>query len=430
MSVLQSVRRWLGGIVALHERSPAEREELRRLPPALRGFLVASCVVDLYALTRVAPRDVPAVAALVAVYALVTLVPPIVGPFGRVLFPRLALTATIALLWSPLHTLIGVAFGTLVGVLAFRLYEPWRAVLNTIYWAYPAALASIAGQALFRAIPDPLLALTAASVAIVVVYWATNNGVVALSHHFRYGVPFFQDWWSGVKDDPVGQILSAPLSIFLGAIALGLGSRTWVLLFLTALAALTIPSARAQGLLYFASQRTTSDIVRALMLALERAVPGAQAHAERVSALVAETGRRLRVPARILEVWSFAALLHDIGLIEPRGRTTPPATHAAVGARILASQPDTTAADIVREHHTSWSHGPLKGSPAAVLGARVLAAAEKYDELRYGTVDTPGLGTHAATVEALRPLIGSELDPAVTAVVLDAATQQELKSAS
>ncbi|HEV2440380.1 MAG TPA: HD domain-containing protein [bacterium] len=430
MNVLERVRRWFSDIVALHERSPAEREDLRRLPPVLRGCLIVSCIADLYAITRVAPRDAPAVAALIVVYALVTLVPPIVGPFGRFLFPRLALMATIALLWSPLHTLIGVAFGTLAGVLVFRLYEPWRAVLNTVYWAYPAAFASLLGHAVLHAIPDPLVALTVASIVIVVVYWVMNDTAVALAHHLRAGVPFFADWWRGLTEDPVDQLLSAPLPIFLGAIGYGLGSRPWVVLCLTAVAALTIPSARAQRNLYFASQRTTEDMVHALMLALERAVPGAQAHAERVSALVGETGRRLRVPARYLEVWSFAALLHDIGLIEPRGRTRPPTTHAAVGARILASQPDTTAADIVREHHTPWSYGSLNGSPAAVLGARVLATAEKYDELRYGTVDTPGLGTHAATVEALRPLVGTQLDPAVTAAVIETAAQQELRSAS
>ena len=430
MSVLQNIRRWLGGIVALHERSPAEREELRRQLASVRGYLIASCLIDLYALTRLAPRDIPAVAGLVVLYALTMLVPPITSPLGYTRVPRLAFTATIALLWSPLHTFVGVVCGTLLGVLAFRLYEPWRALLNTFYWAYPAALASIAGHAVFGMIPDPLLGLTAASVVIVVVYWVTNYFALALVHHLSFGEPFFQYWWSCVKEDPLGQILSAPLSIFLGAIVLGSGSHPGVVLLVTGLAALTMPSARAQIILNFASQRTASDLVRALMLALERTAPGAGVHAERVSALVDATGRRLRVSAHTLEVWRQAGLLHDIGLIESRSRNASPAAHAAVGARILTSHPDPIVAEMVREHHTPWSRRSLRSEGAAALGARVLAAAELYDELRYGTADTPGLGTHAATVDALRPLIGTKLDPSVTAAVLETAQQLELRAAS
>ena len=430
MIVLQAFRRWLRDTIALHERSPAEREELRRLPASVRAFLIASCAVDLYAITRLAPRDVSVVTALTAVYALVMLVPPVPSPLGHIRVPRLAFTVTIALLWSPLHTFVGVVCGTLLGVFAFRLYEPWRALLNSVYWAYPAALASVAGHSVFNAIPDPLLGLTAASVVIVVVYSIINYAAVALIRHFSFGDPFFPYWWSSIKEDPLGQILSAPLSIFLGAIALGSGANSWTVFLLTGLAALTIPPARAQTILYFASQRTASDLVGALMLALERAVPGARAHAERVSALVGETGHRLRVSARAVAAWRQAGLLHDVGLIEARSRTAAPETHAAMGARILAAHPDPLVADIVRDHHTPCSQSRSNDRPAVAVGARVLAAAESYDELRNGTAGVPGLMTHAAAADALRRLVGTQLDPTATAAVLDAAERLDRRAAS
>jgi len=429
VNVLEKVRRWLGGIVALHQRSPAEREELKRLPAPMRAYLIASCFVVLYALARVAIRDILAVAALTCVYALTMLVPPITSPLGQIRIPRLAFTATIALLWSPLHTFVGVACGTLLGVFAFGLYEPWRAVLNSVLWAYPAALASFAGHAVFRAVPDPLLGLTVAGVVIVVVYWVTNYGATALWRHWGYGAPFFRYWWRGVAEDPLGQILSAPLPIFFGAIALGLGSRPWIVLLLTGLAALMMPTERAQRMLYFASQRTTSDIVRALMLALERLVPGARAHAERVSALVTAAGQTLGVPPRTLEVWRQAGLLHDVGLVDAGGRAAAAEEHARLGARILASHPDPAVAEIVRRHHTPWSDAAV-ARQSAVLGARVLAAAERYDELRYGTPGTPGLGGHAAAAEALKPLGGTLLDPVAVAAVIEAARRLDLATAS
>jgi len=421
-------QRWANEIIALHARSPAEREELRHLPLSVRIGLVLGLLVDLYALTRLAARDIPAVVALTVVYALTMLVPPIASPQGQIRIPRLAFTATIALLWSPLHTLVGVAFGTLLAVFAFRLYEPWRALLNSVLWAYPAALASMAGHAVFAAAADPLLGLTFASVVIVVVYWTTNYAAVALWRRLCYGDSFLPHWWRSVAEDPLGQILSAPLPIFFGAIAFGLGFRPWVVLLCTGLAALTMPSARTQRLLYFASQRTTSDIVRSLMLGLERVVPGTQAHGQRVSALMAETGRSLGVSERTIEVWRQAGLLHDVGLIDARSRTAPLA-HAAMGARILASHPDTAVADIVAEYQTPWSQTPVSGDRTVALGARVLAAAERYDEVRHGRAGTPGLGTHAATVEALRPLLGTLLDPEITAVVFDAAARLEGTSA-
>lgn len=418
-------RQWLRDIVALHARSPAEREELRHLPASVRGYLIVSCFIDLYALTRLPLRDAPAVAALSALYALAMLVPPIPSPLGAVRIPRLALTATIALLWPPLAAFIAVACGVLLGVFAFRLYEPWRAIMNTVNWAYPAALASIVGHLVMAALPDPLVGLMAAGVTVVVVYWAANFAALSLSHHLTTGEPFWRYWWQCVSENPLGRILSAPLPIFLAAVALGLVSRAWTLLLLTGLAALTIPSARAQLDLYYASLRTTSDVVGALLLGLERIVPGASAHAERVARLVGETGRRLRLSTRAVEVWRQAGLLHDIGLLDAQSRTGAQELHAQMGARILASHPDPFVADIVRAHHLPCARGPAAGAWIAALGGRVLAAAERYDELRHGTPVAPGFATHDATARALRLLVGTQLDPDATNVVVEAAAGLE-----
>ena len=424
------VRGWLRTIVALNVRAPDELEEYRRPPAWLRVALLSSLVVDVGALARLAPRDIPAVIALTVVYALTMLVPPVASPLGMIRTPRVAFLVTLMLLWSPLHTLLAVAFGTLLAVFAFRLYEHWRALINTVFWAYPAAFASLVGHAALREIPDPLVGLTVAGLVILVVYLATNFALLALYRRLRHGEAFFAYWWSCLTENPLAQVLAAPLPILLGAIALGVGRTPWTALLLTALSAVTMPPGRAQLAIFLASQRTVQDIVRALMIALERTAPGAQEHARRVSDLVGEMGRRLRVSPDTVETWRTAALLHDIGLIDAARRADSPEGHAVAGARILASYPDTIVADMVREHHTPWSElSPRLRGPAA-LGARVLAAAEYYDELRYGTPERPGLITHAATAEALRPLIGTQLDPRVAAVLLDAARSLDPKAVS
>jgi putative nucleotidyltransferase with HDIG domain len=415
------VRNWMRTIVQLNTRAPDEREEFRSPPTWLRSALIISGLVDLYALTRLPLREFPIVVALTLVYAVTMLVPPVASPLGYIRTPRVAFVVTLILLWPPLYVLLIVAYGTVLSVLAFRLYEPWRALINTVHWAYPAALASFVGHAVFHAVPDHLIGLTAASLTILIVYLFANFASLALYRHLSRGDAFFPYWWRCVTENPLAQLLAAPLPILLGAIAIGLRGGPWVTVLLTALSAFTMPVSRAQLAVFLASQRTVQDIVQALMIALERVVPGAQAHAERVSHLVRETGQRLRISASTLESWRTAALLHDIGLIDAASRRGSPVSHAIVGARILDSYPDPIVADMVREHHTPWSAVPPRLRSAVALGARVLAAAEVYDELRYGTPTNTGLNTHAATVLALRPLIGTQLDPRITAVLLDAA---------
>lgn len=424
------VRNWMRTIVELNTRPPDEREEFDNPPAWLRIALLTSFAVDLFALTRVTWFDLPAVATLTLVYCLTMLVPPVASPHGMIRLPRVAFLVTLMLLWSPLQAFVVIAFGTLLAVVAFRLYEPLRALLNTVFWAYPAALASAAGHAVLRAIPGHLIGLTAASLVILAVYLLTNFAVLALYRHLRRGAAFFAYWWSCVTENPQSQVLAAPLPILLGAVALGAGGGQLMVLLLTALSAVTMPASRAQLAVFLASQRTVQDIVGALMIALERSVPGAHAHAQRVSDLVDEVGRRLRIPTAALESWRTAALLHDIGLIDAGSRTAPPVSHAILGARILASYPDTIVADMVREHHTPWSAVTARLRGTVALGARVLAAAEYYDELRYGTPANPGRITHAATVAALRPLIGSQLDPRIASVVLETAERLERTAAS
>ena len=424
------LRKCMRSIVELNARRGDERNEFRDPPIWLRCALLLALAIDLYALTRLAVRDVPVVTALMIVYVLTMLVPPVPSTLGYIRTPRVAFIVTLILLWPPLDVLLVVAFGTLLSVLIFRLYEPWRALSNTVVWAYPAAAASVVGHAILNLIPGRLVGLTAASLAILVVYLFLNFALLALYRHLRRGDAFFPYWWSCVTENPLAQVLAVPLPILLGAAALGIGVGPWTLVLLTALSAVTMPASRAQLAVFLASQRTVQDIVRALMIALERTVPGAQAHARRVSDLVGEVGRRLRVPAGTLESWRTAALLHDIGLIDAESRSASPVTHAVVGARILASYPDAIVADMVREHHTPWSAVAPRLRGNVALGARVLAAAEYYDELRYGTPTSPGRVTHPATAAALRPLIGTQLDPRITSVLLETAERLEPKAAS
>ena len=417
-------------IVELNTRAGGVREEFTNPPAWLRRALLAALAIELFALTKLSLHDIPVLAALIVIYILTMLIPPVPSPLGYIRTPRVAFIVTLILLWPPLPVLIVVAFGTLLSVLLFRLYEPWRALINTALWAFPAAAASVVGHAVLGVIPGRLIALGAASLTILIVYLVANFALLALYNHLRRGVPFLSYWWSCVTENPLAQVLAVPLPILLGSVAIGVQRGPWMAVLLTALSAVTMPASRAQLAVYLASQRTVQDIVRSLMIALERSVPGAHAHAERVGALVEESGRRMRIPAAALESWRTAALLHDIGLIDAESRSGAPVSHASVGARILASYPDSVVAEMVRAHHTPWSAVAPRLRGTAALGARVLAVAECYDEVRYGTPAAPGATTHRAASEALRPLIGPQLDPRVAPFVLETAGRMDRQRAA
>jgi hypothetical protein len=213
------VRAGLRIIVDLNARPPAERDEFRSPPMWLRATLSVSLVLDVLALTRLPVHQFPVVAALTLIYSLTMLVPPVPSPLGMIRTPRVAFLVTLMLLWSPVDTLVAVAFGTLLAVSVFRLYDFWRAAINTAWWAYPAAFASFVGHAVLQAVPGRLVGLTAASFATLVVYLATNFALLALYRHLRHGDPFFLYWWSCLAENPLAQILAAPLPIILMSFA-------------------------------------------------------------------------------------------------------------------------------------------------------------------------------------------------------------------
>jgi len=232
-----TIGRWVRALAAKHARTPAQREEFRTLPLWLRRALLVSCVVDVAALTRLEPREIPGVAVLICIYGLVMLMPPVASPRGYIRVPNITFVVMLCLVWSPLHAFVAAAFGTFLAVFGVRLYDPWRAAFNSVLWAYPAALASFVGHMVFRAIPDPLVGLTFASIATLCAYLSVNFAGLPLYRHLRYGDRFWAMWWGRVKENPLAEVLAAPMPILLAAVAYGLGHRWWLDLILTGLAA-------------------------------------------------------------------------------------------------------------------------------------------------------------------------------------------------
>ena len=161
--------------------------------------------------------------------------------------------------------------------------------------------------------------------------------------------------------------------------------------------------------------------------------PATASHSRRVAAMVELIASALRLPRADVERTRIAALLHDVGKMDPRftplvgkaGPLTPDEwsvmrTHATVGAAIVARETrvrDVLAlrgvADAVRHHHEWWDG---TGYPDRLRGreipleARIIAIADTLDAM---TTDRPyqrGLSEGDA-VAALRALRARHLDP-------------------
>ena len=137
--------------------------------------------------------------------------------------------------------------------------------------------------------------------------------------------------------------------------------------------------------------------VQSLVMALDLREHDTEQHSLRVQAFTVRLSKQLGIANEQLQVYSLAALLHDIGKIgipdailhKPAGLRSSEwermREHPELGARILAPVPFfSDVSRIVQTHHekfdgTGYPHG-LSGNDIP-FGARIFAVADVYDAL-------------------------------------------------
>lgn len=152
-------------------------------------------------------------------------------------------------------------------------------------------------------------------------------------------------------------------------------------------------------------------------------------HARQVADLTRRIAQQMTLDADTAHDLPIAALLHDIGhiglsdavLARPVNRLDPDELrryrlHPILGEQaLLASDDMQGVAPLIRGHHERWDG---KGFPdglrgaAIPLGARILAVADAFEDLRSGRID----GQALSPLEARRTVLaarGSQFDPAV-----------------
>ena len=402
-------------------------EPFRALPARARISLALAVTLYLAGAALALPASRPlAVVGLMVIFAAAGLVRRILNPSGGANVPNMGLMIVAALLWRPSEVLVGVGIGSFAGLLLFWRTEVWRASLNVVLWAPPAAAAATLARLVILTVPTQgFVAVTIAGLLAVATYRVLNMGLFAAYRNLRFGRPFVMDWLQNITTNWPSQLLSAPLAIVAAIVARRLGSMEWSLL-LTAGSALGLPFAREEVAYYYRAQRMLSETVEAVVLALAGVDPIARDHGNRVSQLAVDTGREFRMSERELEALKLAGRLHHVGLLAGPIDNEPQTDLAVAGGRILARFPDRTVAQYVSQLHERWVG---KGVPdhkkgnAIPLGARILGAADLYDSALYGLPPFDAPLSPQAAASYLISLAGTVLDPKVVVSLLRTVTE-------
>ncbi len=411
---------------------PMMVEPFRTLPTKTKISSALAVLVYLTGAALAIPASrLVAVLGLIVIFASAGLVKRIPNPSGGANYPNMGLIIVAALLLTPSEVLLGVGFGSFLGLLLFWRTEVWRASLNVVMWAMPAAAAALTAQYVVLKGPPGLPSLIVAGCLAVATQRILNMGLFAGYRNLRFGHPFFTDWLQNVIENWPSQLLSAPLAIVVAILAQRLGTVSWGLV-LTGASALGLPVARQELAYYFRSQQMLEEIVEAVVRALEGVDPTAREHGDRVSELAVGVGRRFGMSERELQALRLAARLHDVGLLAGTDDHSD-AHHAVVGGRILGWFPDPLIAEFVRAHHERWDGTGLpdhKKGDAIPLGARILTATEIYDTALAGHHPFEGIRSQQDAASHLISLAGTVLDPKVVMLVIRVAMEKNADLAS
>lgn len=177
-----------------------------------------------------------------------------------------------------------------------------------------------------------------------------------------------------------------------------------------------------------AERRERNLILRSLLRELDAHSEGERDHAERVAVLAVAMGERQGLDDRALLDLRYAALLHDVGkvrvdsqLLAKLGRLSDEELarlrlHAELSAHVLSEYGFLKRSlPAILSHHERWDGlgypRGLKGN-AIPLGGRIIAVAEAYDTLSFGTPWQRRMIAGPALAE-VRSCAGTQFDPAV-----------------
>jgi putative nucleotidyltransferase with HDIG domain len=248
-----------------------------------------------------------------------------------------------------------------------------------------------------------------------ILYFATQLALDQLSVTLKRGVPYLPAYWAAAKFLVPSYLAFASLGVLLALMYLGMRYWSFALFFLPLLVT------RHSLKLFVNIRNVYRKTIEALASAIEAQDPQRHGHALRVARHATDIAKELGIYGRQLELISYAALLHDVGmmgveddsldaLLEVAKSKDSEPPHAAIGGEILEQiEFLSEASNMVRFHHTPASVRSFEEIP---IGARIINVASYFDELTKTRPSRSRL-TPTQAINKIRKEQGIRFDPKV-----------------
>jgi response regulator RpfG family c-di-GMP phosphodiesterase len=188
---------------------------------------------------------------------------------------------------------------------------------------------------------------------------------------------------------------------------------------------------------------SANGLTTAFTAFLDRRLPGAAVHAERVARLAVDIGQAIGMESAAIHTLSQAAALHDLGVaLLPLALRRSGKPLCRLDRRVAARHPEVVhdllapipalagAATLIRAAHERFDGS---GHPRGLsgleipMGARIIALACGIDRLHHGHGDQPPLGGAAAGAQLVQAA-GRAFDPDLVRVWLQLADRAALRA--
>lgn len=264
--------------------------------------------------------------------------------------------------------------------------------------------------------------------ALVVTFFAVNQGLVAVALHFMSGVRVRESWERIVGGSLFYDLIASSLALLLAFL--------YIELQFAGLAILILPLlfVRHMYQMNLQVERVNRELLELMVKAIEARDPYTSGHSVRVSEYARSIARELGLAPKQVDQIATAALLHDVGkiyedfapLLRKEGKLTPEERMLMQAHPVRSADLAGTIAEFrgrvqtdIRNHHenydgTGYPDG-LAGEEIPV-GARIVMIADTLDAM---TTDRPYRKalTLSRTLEELRKHSGRQFDPKLVDLV-------------
>jgi len=356
-------------------------------------------------------------------------------PLSRIAFARVGTSvafipfiASVLLFAHPWPMVLAGATGVVADAIVRR--KPFlRVWFNTAQYMLAVGLSAVVYQALGGYVGfDEFRFSFVPFAALVLVFFAVNQGSVALAVSVTSDVSVRETWVRIAGGSLVYDLVASSLSILLCFL--------FIKLSIFGLAVLVLPLffVRHMYQMNLQVERVNRELLELMVKAIEARDPYTSGHSVRVAEYARSVARELGLPPKHVDEIATAALLHDVGkiyeefapLLRKEGRLSPEERMLMQGHPVRSADLVGTIAEFrgrvqadIRNHHENFDGTGYPDGLAAdsiSIGARIIMIADTIDAM---TTDRPYRKalTLQRALEELNKHAGRQFDPKLVHLV-------------